>query len=414
MNHPKMMSDEHRAVAADVGRASRLSTRRTSAGAGQKNASSSPASPAGTGETPVLPRRLRFTVFVLAPLLCVSCQNLSTNSSVPRTISAADERFVYQGRIDFSDRTTPVLIWQATRVSLDFEGDTLALLFDGAKGQCFFNATVDGATTIVEVREGQTPRGTNLSGFGPGRHHLVLFKRSEASAGTARFRGIELAANARAWKSTPPDYRFRMEFIGDSITAGACNEDKDKDQWEDRGTHNSALSYATLTAHALHADYRNIAVSGMGVATGWTTVKAGEVWDRLYPIPTSPRADLAAWTPNVVLVNLGENDDSFPRAHNQSFPTNYTESYVSLIQSVRKSYPNARIVLLRGGMWGGGQSEPLRNAWETAVKQLEAADPNIRYFVFKHWTPNHPRVEDDREMAEELIRLLKPWDELAP
>jgi lysophospholipase L1-like esterase len=357
-------------------------------------------------------RRLRPTALVLAAALLTSCQSQPPiNSATPRAISAADERFRYEGRVDFSNRSAPVLIWQASRISIDFDGDRLALLFDDAKGQCFFNATIDGATTIVEVREGSAARRTNFFGLGAGRHHLQLFKRSEASAGTVRFRGVELGANARSWKPAPPDYRLKMEFIGDSITAGACNEDGATDQWEDRSTHNSALSYATLTAEALRADYRNIAVSGMGIATGWTTVKAGEVWDRVYPNPASPRADLTAWTPNMVLVNLGENDDSFPRAHNQPFPAGYTDGYVALVQVIRKGYPAARIVLLRGGMWGGGQSEPLRIAWEAAVKRLEAGDPNIRHFVFKHWTPNHPRVKDDREMADELIVLLRPLDE---
>jgi lysophospholipase L1-like esterase len=358
----------------------------------------------GPGRRPAL--LLLGTLLTLT--LCVSCKTSPTvDPSKTKLIPAEDSRFRYQGRIDFSDRTALVLIWQASAVRLDFNGDTATLLFDHPTGQCFFNATVDGTTTIVEVCEGKPVRGTNLSGLGPGRHHLTLFKRSEASAGTVHFRGIELAPTARAWTPPTPAYKTRFEFIGDSITAGACNEDAEKDQWEDRRTHNSALSYAALTADAFSADYRNIAVSGMGIATGWTTVKAWEIWDRLYPDPSSARANLAAWTPKVVFVNLGENDDSFSRAHGQPFPSGYTDGYVALVQSIRKSYPAARIVLLRGGMNGGGQSEPLRIAWEAAVVRLEAADPNISHFVFKHWTSDHPRVKDHRAMAEELIGWVR-------
>ena len=133
-----------------------------------------------------------------------------------------------------------------------------------------------------------------------------------------------------------------MEFIGDSITVGACNEDGAADQWEDRRTHNCALSYATLTAEAFDADYRNTAVSGMGVAIGWVPMKAGEIWNRLYPDTNSPPADLHAWIPNVVFVNLGENDDSYPRAHGQPFPANFTDGYVALIRAIRAAYPDAR------------------------------------------------------------------------
>ena len=331
---------------------------------------------------------------------------LHTNRLTLR-IPAADARFRYEGRFDFSDSNAPVIVWQASRISLDFEGDAVSLLFDDAKGQCFFNAEVDGSNTVVEIREGKPVTPATLAGFGPGRHHLVLFKRSEADAGTVRFRGVELAAGEKAWAPPPPAYRLRMEFFGDSITVGACNEDGDTDQWDNRHTHNAALSYVALTANAFSADYRNIAVSGMGIATGWVDRKAGEVWDKTYPNPASPRANLTQWVPQVIFVNFGENDDSYPRAHGQPFPEGYTDGYIALVRAIRTANPAAHIVLLRGGMFGGAQSEPLRQAWESAVTQLEATDKVVSHFVFKHWTHNHPRVADDRIMADELIAWLK-------
>ncbi len=322
-------------------------------------------------------------------------------------IPAADKRFRYEGRIDFVDPHAPVLIWQASRVGIDFKGDEIRLLFDGARGQNYFNVQVDGSNTVVQANEGMPPGPATLAGFGPGRHHLELFKRSEATAGTVRFRGVEIALPAKVWAPPPPHYRLAMEFIGDSITVGACNEDGVTDQWENRRTHNCALSYATLTAEAFDADYRNIAVSGMGIATGWVPMKAGEIWNRLYPSSNSPPVNLRLWTPNVVFVNFGENDDSYPRAHGQSFPTNFTDGYIALIHAIRGAWPDAQIVLLRGGMFGGARSEPLHNAWESAVRQLETTDQGVSHFVFTRWTSTHPRVADDRIMADELIAWLK-------
>jgi hypothetical protein len=49
----------------------------------------------------------------------------------------------------------------------------------------------------------------------------------------------------------------------------------------------------------------------------------------------------------------------------------------------------------------------LRQAWEVAVAELERADPKIAHFVFQHWSSNHPRVSDDRAMADELAAWLK-------
>ena len=335
-------------------------------------------------------------------------------SLLTRQIPAADGRFRYEGRIDFSDTNSPVLIWQASRINIDFEGNTVGLLFGGAKGQNYFNAQVDGSNTVVEANEGTPENPAVLSGFGPGRHHLELFKRSEANAGTVHFEGIEIAPRATVWASSPPHYKPAMEFIGDSITVGACNEDGATDQWDNRRTHNCALSYATLTADAFSADYRNIAVSGMGLAIGWVPMKAGQIWDRLYPDTNSQTADLHAWIPNVVFVNLGENDGSYPTAHGQSFPTNFTSAYVTLIHAIRAAWPEAHIVLLTSGMYNGAQNPSLREAWESAVAQLEAADKGISHFVFTHWTSTHPRVADDRIMADELTAWLKQQDFMQP
>ncbi|HKW28717.1 MAG TPA: SGNH/GDSL hydrolase family protein [Verrucomicrobiae bacterium] len=365
--------------------------------------------------------RLGFILALLALNSCLTRPGLTTTrittqeptapefetSRAILRIPAADARFRYEGRIDFSDTNAPVLIWQASRIGIDFEGNALQLLFDNAKGQNYFNVQVDDSNTVVQANEGMPPSPATFAGFGPGRHHLELFKRSEATAGTVHFRGIEIALPAKVRAPPPPHYRLAMEFIGDSITVGACNEDGSTDQWDDRRTHNCTLSYATVTAEAFDADYRNIAVSGMGIATGWVPMKAGEIWNRLYPSTNSPPADLHAWTPNLVFVNFGENDDSYPKAHGQSFPTNFTDGYVALIHAIRGAWPDARIVLLRGGMFGGARSEPLRKAWESAVTQLEATDQGVSHFVFTHWTSTHPRVADDRIMADELNAWLK-------
>lgn len=331
----------------------------------------------------------------------------STTNVLTRLVGAGDPSFHYEGRIDFSDSNAPVIIWQASRISLDFEGPAVRLDFDDAKGQNYFNAQVDGSNTIVTADEGVPVRPSILETSGPGRHHLVLYKRSEANAGTVRFRGVMIAAGADVWAPKPSNYRVAMEFIGDSITVGACNEDGPEDQWDSRRTHNCALSYATLTADAFDADYQNIAVSGMGVATGWVPMLAGQVWNRLYPDSNSPAVNLGAWIPNVIFVNFGENDGSYPAAHGQGFPTNFTANYVALIHSIRAGYPKAHIVLLRGGMFNGARNVALRKAWESAVADLESGDHGISHFVFKHWTSKHPRVIDDRIMAGELIWWLK-------
>jgi lysophospholipase L1-like esterase len=299
-------------------------------------------------------------------------------------------------------------------VGLDFTGDQLAVVFGPAFDQNFFNLTIDGATELVAVPAGPGFRYAWPRALGPGRHRFELFKRSEAAKGHVAFRGVELAVGADAWAPAPAAYRLRMQFIGDSITAGACNEDGATDQWDTFRTHNYAQSWAHLTAMALGADDRAMAYSGMGVITGWEPVTAAEIWDRVYPQPGSRRADLSAWQPDVVGVNLGENDDSFTRANHQPFPLGFSAGYVALVRAIRAAWPHAQIVLLRGGMFGGAKSPELRAAWEAAVHELEAGDAKIAHFVFTHWSELHPRVSDDQAMAAELTAWLKQQPFLAP
>src|SRR5512141_1561518 len=63
-------------------------------------------------------------------------------------IPAADGRFRYEGRFDLGNPSEPVVIWEGSRISLDFEGEVLSLRFASPVGQNFFNAGVDGANVL--------------------------------------------------------------------------------------------------------------------------------------------------------------------------------------------------------------------------------------------------------------------------
>jgi lysophospholipase L1-like esterase len=365
---------------------------------------------------------LLLSVALCGPTVAAASQSAESGTSElpPRLVPATAPEFRYEGRFDARDPLGPVIVWQSSRVRVDFEGELLALVFDEIEGQNVFDVEVDGHTRVLPVQAGSDLRHVYLPPLGKGRHRLTLLKRTESMAGLARFRGISVAAGARVFAPADLAYRLRMEFIGDSITAGACDEDGDVDQWKNRISHDGARSYAAMTAAAFGADHRNISVSGMGVRRGYVDVLAGQVWDRIYPRVASPhldspRTDLAAWQPEVVFVNLGENDQSFSEREKLPFPDDFADGYVALVSAIRRAYPRSHVVLLRGGMGGGATDPFLRKSWEAAVARLASTDPAIHPFVFGHWSDNHPRVPDHRAMADELVAWLtwqdfmKPW-----
>ncbi len=341
---------------------------------------------------------------------------LTTFAAPANTIPASHPNIHYEGRFDVSasDRNSIGVIWQASRITFTFEGDSIELLFSAPKGQNYFDALLGDTTHLVEINESQPPKNTRFENLGPGPHRLILFKRSEADAGHVHFEGLRLSPDGKLLQVDRPTYAHQFLFLGDSITVGACNEDGDTDQWEDRRTHNAAKSYAAFTAAAFNADHRNISVSGMGISAGWVSKRAGEIWNGVYPEIESPRADLSAWTPDVVFLNYGENDDSYTTAKDLPFPADFTERYIQLVRDIRRTFPAAQIVILRGGMTGGACSERLRQPWEAAVAQLEAEDSRLTHFVFQHFSRRHPRVADARAMADELIAWLRSSCYLLP
>jgi len=326
-------------------------------------------------------------------------------SVLARVIPANDTTFHYQGRIDFSNSSAPVVVWQASIVAIEFSGPKLQLGFSGLEGQAYFDAEIDGVTYLLKGQNGWIESPVKLD---DGWHSITLFKRNEASTGHIAFKGIKIDNREKTKRPQTKDYTTRFIFYGDSITVGACNEDEPTaDQWSDYSTHNNAKSYATLVANAFDADFRNIAISGIGISVGYQPYTVDKVWNRYYPDPTSEIAKPSYFKPDVVFVNYGENDDSFSKNNNMEFPADYASRYIEQVKRLRTTYPNSKIVILRGGMYGGAKSERLIKPWEKVVAALEATDENIYHYVFKHWHNLHPRVKNHKIMADELVVWLK-------
>ncbi|WP_342478408.1 GDSL-type esterase/lipase family protein [Paenibacillus sp. FSL H7-0350] len=114
---------------------------------------------------------------------------------------------------------------------------------------------------------------------------------------------------------------YRLEFIGDSITSGeGVIGAKSEEDWIPAwfsGVHN----YTAITAEAVQAEFRVISQSGWGVLSSWDNNPGGnipDIYEQVCGLLTGPRNealgahqvnDFAAWQPDVVVVNLGTNDD---------------------------------------------------------------------------------------------------------
>lgn len=320
-------------------------------------------------------------------------------------VDPADRRYSWDGRVDFRDPTAPVMAWSGAAVGARFRGSAITVRMGKADGQNWFNLIVDGNIFILFALTDARHDYTLREGLGPGEHSVLLFKRSEAAAGKVAFLGFSVPDGELL--EPPPAPSRRLEFLGDSITAGACDEDGPLDQWVDRSTHNFYGSYAAVAARELGAGLVATAVSGMGVSTGWYPLVASQAWDRANLDEGAPLAPPASPEPDAVIVNLGENDDSVTKSTARRFPEDFSARYVELIRGLRSRYPRALIVCALGGMEGGHGSLPLGAAWQAAVNELEASDPRIHHFRFQTVSELHPRTPAHRAMAAELVAFLK-------
>ena len=131
------------------------------------------------------------SLFAAGALTLAACSSTSAMDSAAQFVPASDSRLRYEGRFDAADPAAPVVVWQGSRIALDFEGTQLALRFGPCVGQCFFNLQVDGGEPVlVSLREGGATRFVYPQPLAAGRHHMQLFKRSEADAGHATFSGV--------------------------------------------------------------------------------------------------------------------------------------------------------------------------------------------------------------------------------
>jgi len=315
----------------------------------------------------------------------------------------ADLPLVWTGRFDPADRPGATLGWQGSRLSGRFTGRRLSLVFSGVVDRNYFDVVVDGRSRLLELVN-TSPCVTLADDLGPGDHRLEIVKRSEGLFGSATLAGLALAPGER-WLNPGPRPAYRLEVYGDSISAGACNEDGAVDQYDTLATHDPSLSYGAIAARRLGAEIVNLAVSGTGLTCSWNPILMPDVWDRVAPRLDAPRID-ADRVPHVVVLNLGQNDYGFPHSQGLPFDPDYGSRLRALVLGLRARYPDTWIVGALGGMTGWKECEPLRRLWRTTFDDLQAADPRVRAFVFQAASSAHPRVDVHALLAEELTAFL--------
>jgi lysophospholipase L1-like esterase len=328
--------------------------------------------------------------------------------------AAAQPTVQWTGRFDRSDPAGPRCAWSASAVSVRFAGASLSVRLRD-EGSNLFEVVVDGVPSGVLGTGPARELYTVASGLAPGEHEVTLSKRTEAFFGEVQFLGFVPGPGGALRPASPWRPARRIEFIGDSITAGYGDEGAKPTCPFSAATENEFVSYGAIAARALGAEHTTIAWSGKTVAG------MAALYDRALPARPDSPWDHSAWVPDVVVINLGTNDFFQGDVQKDAF----TASYGALVDRVRSLYPRALVVCALGPMLsdlfpvGAQRLSKARRYLQAVVDRARSAgDDRVELVEFPTQDTTtagcgfHPGRQSHRQMADRLaaeIRSALGW-----
>jgi lysophospholipase L1-like esterase len=143
-------------------------------------------------------------------------------------------------------------------------------------------------------------------------HLLRIYKATEAQNGLVVVNYIK----ALKFKRVNESLKKKIEFIGNSITCGFGNDDKEircnnGSKWYDQ--HNAYWSYAPCIARSLGADFMLSTISGAGIYRNWNSdgPTVPQQYESAYlRMDSARRWNFKNYIPDVVVIALGTNDFS--------------------------------------------------------------------------------------------------------
>lgn len=338
---------------------------------------------------------------------CTSSENL---------ISPDDKGFVYTGRMDFTDPSAPSMTWAGSSVKANFSGSELTIILKDTLGKNYFNVIVDGKDQypyVIQAKQGQHQYWIS-STLNEGTHSLEVFKRTEGEEGATAFKGLILAKEGKLL-AKPQRPTRRIEIYGDSITSGMGNEGAYNGIDNQASEKNNYLAYGAIAARQVNAELHTISQSGIGIMVSWFPFTMPEFYDQLSAVgDNDSQWDFSQWTPNVVVINLFQNDswliDREKRLQPMPTDSERINAYIEFVTSIRSKYPQAEIICALGSMDATQTGSVWPSYITTAVNKMksEFGDQKLSTLFFDYnGYGQHPRVNQHQQSADKLAQFIK-------
>lgn len=348
--------------------------------------------------------------FLILFLITISAYCFAQNL----VIRSHDPHIRYSGRMVMQDEAAE-LSWPASSIKINFKGTGVKATLKDEHGYNYFNVIVDDKVVAVIQPDSVQKEYILVSGLPMGNHTLELFKRTEWTMGKTWFYEFALDKNSETLQP-PPAQKRKIEFFGNSITCGYANEDT---TGQDRGTapyENGYLSYAAITARHFNAELHNTSRSGIGIMVSWSPLIMPELYDRLDPTDADSKWDFSKYTPDLVVINLFQNDSWITKApDNPQFKARFgvkaptddqiIKAYRDFVKTIRNKYPKAQIICALGSMDATKEGSPWPGYIQKAVTQIDDKNIYTHFFPYKN-TPAHPSKKEQQAMADDLIAFI--------
>jgi hypothetical protein len=354
---------------------------------------------------------MAFSLFMILVWSCLT--NDRTRTFTVKHYKSNDEKIAITGRVLEGDSVT--MFWPATSVKVRFRGTVLKAQLRDEYGKNYFNIVIDG-DSIRHIRLDSVKQFYTLAnGLPDGEHTVELIKRTEWDKGKSWFYGMQVM-DGELIKLPAPNKRV-IEFYGNSITAGYAIDDNTGGDSPDSTFTNNYYTYAAITARHFNADYYATVRSGIGITVSWFPLVMPELYNRLDPADSLSRWDFTKVTPQVVVINLLQNDSwlvnrpdhpSFAQRFGHKAPSTneIKKAYSDFVRMIRKEYPAAHIICALGSMDATRKGSPWPGYLRDAVRGLN--DKNVHALVFPYTGKNgHPRRADNEVMARQLIEYIE-------
>ena len=280
--------------------------------------------------------------------------------------------------------------WGATYITAIFTGTSLyADLSENPN--VWWRVSIDGGAYRRFKAQGEnTLLAENLE---PGSHTMRLVRSTEGGGGIAEFRGFALDEYHSLLKPVIKLER-RLEFVGDSITAGAMN---DGTYWESKANYydveDGDMAYGPQLARMLGADYSVIGVSGQGVVHNYAeeppydgvhTADSYEwtYYDSVYR-EDNPPWDTAKFPVDAIIVSIGTND-FIDRANLTE--EDFKAGYDRLLTVIRNRNPGKPIICVEPlPAWVG--TDARRWITDVIAEQEKNGQENLHYIAVNETEP---------------------------